>query len=144
MKALSGTFTFKVLVLLAIGTLAALMIRAFAQGPPPQRPAYVERKLVLKFAKETEVKDEAGFKNILIGLGQDQYKIHYRHEDNSQEDLPPPPHRSTGSIKTDKVTASELAKSGASGEFTAIGSHVSYNITSDKPEDIRNVLATLK
>ena len=144
MKTLSRTFTFKVLALLAIGAPAALMIRAFAQGPSPQRPAYAERKLVLKFAKDTEVKDEAGFKNILIGLGQDQYKIHYRHEDNTSEDFPPPPHPLTGSIKTDKVTASELAKSAPTGKFTAIGSHVSYNITSDKPEDIRNVLATLK
>jgi len=135
---------FKLVAVAVIVALAILTIRAFAQGPSPnQRPPPPDRTLTLKF-KDAQLNDdtENEFKKAIRALGTDQYSVRVNHHDGSHDDYPPPPPASSG-MKTDKVTTSELAKS-AAGEFTAIGSHVSYNITSDKPEDIRNVLATLK
>jgi hypothetical protein len=48
------------------------------------------------------------------------------------------------SIKTDKVTMSEIAKNKAAGEFTAIGSHVTQRIYSANVKDIQIVLDALK
>jgi hypothetical protein len=137
MKTLSGTS--KVMALIAIGIVVILTLRAFGQGKPPTKP-YADRKLVLRFTADTEV-NEADFKNALKVLGEDQYKIHFKHDETHSEDFPPPP---GVTIKTDKITTSEVAKNAAGGELTAIGIHVTQQVTSSSATEIYSVLKTVK
>jgi hypothetical protein len=139
MKTLSRGIKFVILPIIALA--AILTFRAFGQGPSAQPPPYTERKLVLTFAKETGVTNETAFKNALKVLGQDQYRIKYKHHDNTTEEFPPPP---TASIKTDKVTASQLAKSAQAGELTPIGSNVTIKVTSNNSSDLTKVLQSLE
>ena len=139
---------FKLVAVAVIVALAILTIRAFAQGPSPsQRPRPPDKKLTLNF-KDAQLNDdtENEFKKAIRALGTDQYSVRVNHHNGLHDDYDndhPPPLSASSGMKTDKVTTSELAKS-AAGEFTAIGSHVSYNVTSDRKTDIQNILNTLK
>jgi len=140
MKNLSGTF--KLMVLAGIGVLAVLAFRAFGQSPA-QGSTYHDRKFVLKIGvtEEAEVKNETNFKNALKAFGEDQYKIDFKHADGTIDNWPPGPKLS---IKTDRVISSELAKSAAAGELTAIGINVTQHITSSSSTDLTTILGTFK
>jgi hypothetical protein len=142
---------FKLVAVAVIVALAILTIRAFAQGPSPNQrppPPPPDRTLTLKF-KDAQLNDdtENKFKEAIRALGTEQpYSVRVNHHNDLHDDYDndhPPPRPASSGMKTDKVTTSELAKS-AAGEFTAIGSHVSYNVTSDRKTDIQNILNTLK
>ena len=139
MKILSGTFTFKLALLIAVVALGAVAIRAFAQGSTA-RPVPSDRKLTLKL-KDAQLKDATGntFKGAMRALKGEQFSIRMTHNDGSTEEILP---SAGASIKTDKVMKSELAKS-PDGEFTAIGTHVTQTVTSDTKAEIQNVLDTL-
>ena len=142
MRTLSGTFTFVVLAVIAI--VAVLTFRVFAQGSGNPSPTFVDKKFVLKIGGPTkedyaEVTNEVDFKAVLARLGKDQYRIRFKDDSGKITD----PYYAL-SIKTDKVTTSELAKSAATGELTAIGRHVTVKVTSDNVADLTEVLKTLK
>jgi hypothetical protein len=104
--------------------------------------------LTLKFT-DAQLNDdtEDEFKKAIRALKTEQpYSVRVNHHNGLHDDYDndhPPQLPASSGMKTDKVTTSELAKS-AAGEFTAIGSHVSYNVTSDRKTDIQNILNTLK
>ena len=138
MKMLSRMFTFKILLSIAVAALAVVAVRAFAQGTPRSAPA--ERALTLKF-KEAELKDDTGnaFKSAVRALKGEQFSVRVKHSNGNVEEVMP----ATASIKIDKVTTSELARS-SDVEFTAIGTHVTQTITSASKAEIQSVLDTLK
>jgi hypothetical protein len=140
MKTLSGTFAYKFVVVVAVVAMTVITIRVFAQGSG-SRPVPSDRKMTLKF-KEAELKDDTGdtFKRVVKALKGDQFSVKLKHKDGSEEDVTP---ASGASLKIDKVTKSELAKS-SDGEFTAIGMHVTQSVTSDSTAEIQGVLDTLK
>jgi hypothetical protein len=136
MKTLSGTLKYTVLA--AIGALAVLTFMAFAKPPGPKP----EKKFVLHITKSHEVKNETQFKKVLEHLGKSAiYKIDMVHNDGTTEHLS---RESKLSLKTDKVTTSEVAQSGSDGEFTAIGIHVTQQVASNDTADITAVLNALK
>jgi len=128
MKSLSGTVGFVVLAVIAI--VAILGLRAFAQGP--SRQAFVDKKFVLKIGRTAdeyvEVMDaskRAAFIKALRALAEKQYEINF-------------------SIKTDKVTTSEVAKNAPAGDAAANDPHYTQRVTSDSPTDIEAVLDAFK
>jgi hypothetical protein len=126
MKTLSGTFAFVVLAVIAVVTLI---------GCPPKH-AFTEQKFTLHF-KEAEVPDEEAFKKALTGLKEHggQYRLRLKHNNEVTDPYDPL------SLKTDKVTKSEVANRAAAGESTA---SISYKVTSADPTDIEGVVKTLK
>ena len=140
MKTLSRAITFKSIALIGVAILATVTIRAFSQSATP-RPAPAERQLTLKF-KDAELKDDndAAFKSAVRALKGEQYSLRLKHSGGNVEEIMP---RTGASIKIDKVTTSELAKS-SDAEFTAIGIHVTQSVTSANKAEIQSVLDTLK
>src|SRR6267142_2476166 len=114
MRILSGTLRFRFVVAIAVAALAIVAIRAFAQAAP--RPAPAEKQLTLQF-KDAELKDATGntFKSAVKALKGEQYSVRLKDQNGSVQEVMP---TSGASIKIDKVTTSELAKS-SDGEFTA-------------------------
>lgn len=143
MKTLSGTS--KLVILAAIGTLAALLtFRAFAQRPLPPEPAASRATFVLKIKHVTAVKDEQKFKDALKNLKTQLYEIHMVHSQGASENLPSPTPFAKLGIKTDKVTASETAKNEAGKEYTLIQVHVTQRVASMSISDIQSVLNELQ
>jgi hypothetical protein len=143
MKTLSGTS--KLVILAAIGTLAALLtFRAFAQRPLPPEPAASRATFVLKIKHVTAVKDEQKFKDVLKNLKTQLYEIHMVHSQGASENLPSPTPFAKLGIKTDKVTASETAKNEAGKEYTLIQVHVTQRVASMSISDIQSVLNELQ
>ena len=143
MKTLSGTS--KLVTLAAIGTLAAVLtFRAFAQRPLPPEPAASKATFVLKIKHVTAVKDEQKFKDVLKNLKTQLYEIHMVHSQGASEDLPSPTPFAKLGIKTDKVTASEIAKNEAGQEYTLIQVHVTQRVASMSISDIQSVLNELQ
>ena len=144
MKTLSGTVGFVVLAVIAIVALPGL--RAFAQGSA--KPAYADKKFVLKIGRTpdeyVEVPDaskRAAFVNALRALKEEQYEINFKDDSGRVEHYPPLPKLS---IKTDKVTTSEVAKNAPAGESAANDPHYTQRVTSDSPTVIEAVLDTFK
>jgi len=140
MKTLSGIVGFVVLAVIAI--VALLGLRAFAQGTP--KPAFVDKKFLLKiglnkddYAEVTSTGDFDKALKTLVGHG-GQYEIRYK--SNNGQVIDPYP----VSIKTDKVTTSEVAKNGPAGESAANDPHYTQRVTSNDPTDIKSVLDTFK
>lgn len=140
MKTLSGIFTFKLAVVIAVMAVGVLTVRVFAQGAAP-RPVPAEKALTLKF-KDAQLKDETenSFKAAMATLKGDQFSVRMTHKDGKVEEVMP---SAGASIKVDKVIKSELVKS-SDGEFTPIGMHVTQTVTSDSAAEIKSVLDTLK
>jgi hypothetical protein len=131
MKSLSGTL--KYVVLAAIGLLAIFTLRVFAQTSPPEP----NTGFVLKIKTRTPLKyDEAHFRATLSRLNTKLYNFDLLDEHGKH--TPIAPGASTKlDIKTDKVTASELAKSA---ELTLIQVHATQNLYSPSATDIKSVL----
>jgi hypothetical protein len=139
MKTLSGTVGFVVLAVIAI--VALLGLRAFATGST--KTAFVDKKFRLKIGLNkddyAEVTDDNAFKAALARFPKDQYDIRFKPDHGPVID-----HYQPVSIKTDKVTTSEVAKSAPAGEAAANDPHYTQRVTSDNPTDIKAVLATFK
>ena len=145
MKTLSGTS--KLVILAAIGALAVLTFRAFAQPkerPLPPEPPKEKATFVLKIKSPTAVKDEQKFKDVLKNLKTQLYEINMVHSQGASEDLPSPTPFAKLGIKTDKVTASETAKNEAGKEYTLIQVHVTQQVASMSTSDIQSVLNELQ
>lgn len=156
MKTLSGTVRLVVLATVAVAT--ALALRGFAQSSPSPAPAQTEppdppeahEQFVLKIKPRHSLKDgsekgEDAFKYLLnngkydVGKGN---KVHLRHAKagKSDEYLPRGADTSKLEIKTDKVTASQTALEIEAGDLTVIQPHVTVQIASKSPADIKAVL----
>jgi hypothetical protein len=140
MKTLSRTST--VVVLAAIVVAAVLTFRAFAKSPTPQPDA--DQKFALKFGTEAEyveVKSKGDFDAALKHLSDHggQYDVRFKPDHGNVID-----HYQPVSIKTDKVTTSEVAKNAPAGESAPNDPHVTRQVKSNSPTDIENVLKTFK
>jgi|SRR4030095_2048409 hypothetical protein len=141
MKTLSGTFVFVVLAVIAI--VAVFTFRAFAQ-PKTVGPKKFNLKIGRTATEYVDVKSKDAFIAALKRFGEDQYQIDFLdHPGAPVEHYPPLPHSAKTGIKTDKVTASEIAKRGAAGESANDPSVVSH-LSADSAEDIKSVLDTFQ
>jgi hypothetical protein len=141
MKTLSGTFVFVVLAVIAI--VAVFTFRAFAQ-PKTVGPKKFNLKIGRTATEYVDVKSKDAFIAALKRFGEDQYQIDFLdHPGAPVEHYPPLPHSAKTGIKTDKVTASEMAKRGAAGESANDPSVVSH-LSADSAEDIKSVLDTFQ
>ena len=133
----SGTIQF--VVFAAVGVLAILSLKAFAQSTA----AEPNTTFFLKIKKTHEVKSEAAFVLALQNVKKNGaiYKIHMVKADNSTQDLSSD---AAAGMKTDQVITSQMAKNVSSDEFTAIGVHVTQTVASESPADITTVLDALK
>jgi len=141
MKILSETS--KVVILVAIGVVAILSFRAFAQRRPTEPPAS-KATFVLKIRNVTPVKDAARFEDVLKHLKTQLYDVVIHRDDGTQNHLLP---GSSGKldIKTDKVTTSKVAENGQPGGATHMGlTHMTRMIGSNYSSDISTVLNELK
>ena len=133
MKTLSGTP--KYIALAAIVALAVFTFRAFAQPSPTPRES--DTGFVLKIKTVTPLKNgEAHFRDTLSKLSTKLYDFDLVDEKGNHT---PIVHGASTKldIKTDKVTASELAKSR---ELTLIGSNATRLLCSPSITDIKSVL----
>jgi hypothetical protein len=140
MKTLSGTV--KLAVFAVIGVLAVVTFRAFAQSEAPSasEPSADKAAFVLKIKKDTPVKDAEHFKQVLKQLNTKLYVIHIKHGGGKpEEDVNSGPNAKLD-IKTDKVITAEVKGTDAA-ELTPIGVHVTVQIASQSPADIKKVLA---
>jgi hypothetical protein len=134
MKTLSGTL--KYVVLAAIAALAIFTFRAFAQTPASE-PRESDSGFVLKIKTPTSFKfNEAHFRDTLSKLSTKVYDFDLVDEHGNHT---PIVHGASAKldIKTDKVTTSELAKSG---ELTLIASNATRLLCSPSITDIKSVL----
>ena len=153
MKTLSGTFAFKLALLAVIAIVAVLTFRAFAQGTPTPASADEKFKFTLKIGKTkteyVDVKSKREFDEALCALkahGGDIHDIGFKEHATAS---PTPigqynPLCGTGSINTDKVTTSELAKNAPAGESAANDPNAVYRVQSNSATDIKAVLDTFK
>jgi hypothetical protein len=136
MKTLSGTFTFVVLAVVAI--VAVFTFHAFAQ------PKHVAaKKFFLKIGRTAEdyvdLKEKDQFDKALKALADHggQYDIYFMEKEGAQPTHPYHPHVT---IKTDKVTTSEVAQSASAGESAANDPNVTNHLSADSATDIKSVL----
>ena len=146
MKTVSGTFTAVVLAIVAI--VAVLTFRAFATATPAQTSAH--QKFTLKIGGPTkddyvDLKSQDAFDTALKTLGDHggQYQIRFLAKEGATPIDPYHP-GAHASIKTDKVTMSDLAKNAPAGESAANDPNVTVRVSSNDPTDIKNVLDTFK
>jgi hypothetical protein len=131
MKTLSGTL--KYVALAAIGLLAVFTLRVFAQAPASEP----NTGFVLKIKTPTPLKNgEAHFRDTLSRLSTKQFAFDLVDERGNHKQIPSGASTKLD-IKTDKVTASELAKSGG---LTLIQVHATQHLSSPNVADIKSVL----
>jgi hypothetical protein len=145
MKTLSRTLGFVAIAVVAI--VAVLAIRPFAQATPT--PAAGKKKFELKFggpSKENyaDVKSQDAFDTAVKTLSEHggQYEIRFKTNQGAVSD----PHHPGGraSIKTDKITTSEVAQTQPAEESSADDPNAVYRVMSNSTTDIKNVLDTFK
>ena len=147
MKALSGTFAFKLGMLAVIAIVAVITFRAFAQPQPATDKKF---KFTLKIGRtETEyvdVKNKDVFDKALCALKAKggNFKVGFKKDPEATPIDPYDPTCPTASINTDKVTTSELAKNAPAGESAANDPHAVYRVQSNSATDIQAVLGTFQ
>jgi hypothetical protein len=131
------------MMVLGVGALAVFAFRAFAQSPASQsNPNYNAKTFELKL-KDAKFKndDEKAFNAALQKFADDQMDLTVTPRSGAPSHYPPKP---KVSIKTDKVTTSELAERAKAGELTPIGTNVVTKVSSASAQDIKDVLDTLQ
>jgi hypothetical protein len=154
MKTLSKTGAFIVLAVIAI--VATVAFRAFSAATPtttPCSPAFTHPKKIVKEIggpgpnnyAELKNPDGVNLDNALNTLKKNggQYCIRFLSKPSARPEEPYKPHH-LASIKTDKVTKSEVANTTATDASAANDPNVVYRITSDYQKDIDGVTTTLK
>ena len=141
MKTLSGTFAFIVVAVIAI--LAVVSFRSFAAGS--KTSAVGPHKFKLKIGKSqtdyVDVTKRQDFIDVVKKFSSDGVDIDYLEAPGKPvEHWPPVP----VSLKTDKVTTSEVAKNASKGEGVANDPNVTRFLSSDSATDIKAVLDTFK
>lgn len=147
MKTPSRTVIFTVLVLIAIVSVVVFQACATQSGNTTQDDKKFNFNLTIgKSARESEefveFKDEKNakprFDEALRNL-HGSYHIHYKKDDLPGTQVDNDYHPPRVSLKTDKVTTSELAKNEPIGD-----PNVTRRVQSNNAADIQNVLSTLK
>jgi hypothetical protein len=154
MKTLSGTVT--LVVLAAVAVVTAFALRGFAQSSPaptqtePPDPPEAHDNFVLKIKPRHSLKDgsDKGEEAFMALMNSGKYevakgnKVHLRHAKAAKKDeyLPRGAETSQLEIKTDKVTVSQTALEIEAGDLTVIQPHVTVQIASKSPADIKAVL----
>jgi hypothetical protein len=139
MKTLSGTVGIVVLAGVAIVTILSCCERRLT--------AKQKYKFTLNIGRTptefVDVSNKVEFINALSHLNEDQYYIDYKNQDRdtTAEHYPPLPKLS---IKTDKVTISEVVQNVPTGESAPNDPNAVYRVMSDSHTDIENVLKTFK
>jgi hypothetical protein len=135
MKTLYGTP--KLVILAAIGALAILIFQACETTPPGAK-----RQFGLEIKEPFHLRNPVAFIRALRTLSKHAFwEFHIVYDNGKSEDF----HSDSKlSIKTDKVTMSEIAKKTSAGELTAIGSNLTQRVYSQSLEDIQIVLDQLK
>jgi hypothetical protein len=137
MKTISGTLIFVVAAVIAV--VAVLSFHAFAAGSKPT--AVGAKKFKLKIGKtQTDYVDVDidAFKKALEKFSEGDIDIYYLEKDGA-----PVKHWPPVSIKTDKVTTSEVAKNTSAGSV-ANDPNVTRNLSTDSAADLKAVLDTFK
>lgn len=136
MKTPSGKF--KVIVLAVIATVSIVIFQACANE------LWNGKEMTLKIGKDKDTFVEfvqpggkEKFDKVLRRLPKEQYSIRYKKNDQAEVD--PDYHPPTISLKTDKVTTSELAKNEPPGD-----PHVTQKVKTNKLQDIKDILDALK
>src|SRR5437868_2986165 len=107
MKTLSRTS--EVVILVAIGVVAILAFRAFAQPDPnPTEPPASKATFVLEVKNPAPLKNPDNFDEVLKRLKTQLYDVVIHKDDGTQEHLVPGSGAKLN-IKTDKVTTSKVA-----------------------------------
>jgi hypothetical protein len=139
MKTLSGRFAFKLALLTAIAIVAALAFRAFATATPTPTPA--QQKFTLYIGEYAGVPDaeQDAFKKALEKLKKNggQCELTFLRKEGEQ---PIKGYCDNLSLKTDKVTKSELASSAAAGESAANDPNLTYRVSSNDATDFKDVV----
>ena len=138
MKTLLRTFVFVVAALVTIA--AILSFHAFAAGSKPT--AVGAKKFKLKIGKtQTDYVDVDidAFKKALEKFSEGDIDIYYLEKDGA-----PVKHWPPVSIKTDKVTTSEVAKNAATEGAVANDPNVTRLLSTDSATDLKAVLDTFK
>ena len=150
MKALSGTFAFKLALLTTIAIGAAYAFRAFATATPTPTPA--AQKYMLQFGTNgpqpvyVDLTGKTDFDKALCTLKENggQYEVGFLAYATGPA-IPVPqyvPTCPTASINTDKITTSRLAQTEPGGESAAYDPNAVYRVYSNSLQDIKNVLNT--
>jgi hypothetical protein len=135
MKTLSRTFAFVVLAVIAAVTLISC----------PQFFSKKGQKFTLIIGEYAEVADEEGFKKALKALKHNGNVCDIKFLPAEGATLDPDYCKHLDvSLKTDKVTKSEVATRAAVGNVAAGDPHATYKVTSADPTEIAAVLNTLK
>jgi hypothetical protein len=142
MKALSGTFAFVVLAVIAIVTLPS------CSRKEDSGKVLTDKTFTLKIGKTPEdfvnVTNKDDFIEALRRCGERNIDIRFKVRDGGDiEKYPPLPHSAKTGIKTDKVTTSEMAQNAPAEESSAYDPNAVHRVTSNSKEDIMNVLDTL-
>jgi hypothetical protein len=148
-----------------ITTIAVLVIRALDSATPTPTPTTCQEitnprneKFVLEIggpgnSKYVEFQtphdaNQRHFNDVLNAIEtkkRGQYCIRFLGDGpNAQPEDPYNPHHTHATIKTDKVTISEVAKNGPVGESAANDPNVTYRVQSNNADDIQQILGTLK
>jgi hypothetical protein len=137
MKALSGTFAFGALAVIAIVTL-----------PSCCRKEVTDQRFFLKFGTETEYVDltKPDFDKALCTLKANggQYEVRFLADPRATPIPDYNPSCSPVSINTDKVTTSGAARTEPAEESSAYDPKATYRVYSNNATDIENVLKTFK
>src|SRR4030095_7712664 len=139
MKTLSGTFAFVVLVVIAI-----VMLHSCSRKHVSEEDR-AKKTFTLKIGKtDTDwvvVKSKSEFIEALRRFGENNIKIDFLVRDGGPvEKYPPLPQSANTSIKTDKVTTSEVAQNAPVEESSAYDPNAVHRVYSNSTEDIKNVL----
>ena len=143
MKTLPATS--KVMILVAIGVVAILSFRAFAQPySKPTEPPASKATFVLKVKNVAPLTNPDHFEDVLKQLKMQLYDVVIHRDDGTQKHLLPGSSAKLD-IKTDKVTTSKVADNGQPGGATHMGlTHMTRMISSNYSSDISTVVNELK
>lgn len=146
MKAISGTFAFVALTVIASVTLPSCCRK------PVSEEDRAQKKFFLKFGKtEDDFVDvkQPDFDNALCALQADEtgnrpFKIRYKKDAEASPTPDYTPSCPPKTINTDKVTTSEVAKTEPAEESSAYDPNATYHVKSNNLADIQRVLDTFK
>jgi len=140
MKTKSGTFAFIVVAVIAI--LAVVSFRSFAAGS--KTSAVGAHKFKLKIGKTQTDYVDGDIKTLKQILNRPTFPKDGIDIDYLEAPGKPVQHWPPVSIKTDKVTTSEVARNASAGESVANDPNVTRFLSSDNKTDIIDVLNTFQ
>jgi hypothetical protein len=146
MKALSGTFAFVALMVIASVTLPGCCRKQVSEEDRTRQ------KFFLKFGKtEDDFIDvkQPDFDNALCALQADKtdrrpFKIRYKKDADASPTPDYTPSCRQASINTDQITTSEVAQTKPTEESSAYDPNATYHVQSNNLVDIQRVLDTFK